>query len=345
MGLRSIPAYIAICREMEKRCPRVILFNHSNPMAPLMRALHKYTRINAIGVCHGVQGGICAAAALLNVPPQELDCRWIGTNHYYWFTQVRRQGVDLLPELMRRTRTRKPHPAHALSTALSRIYGYRIVYPDDAHILEFYSFTTQVTRQKDLPYTLAASARAHGFDESRPRPSPRSSPAGVRGQFLRRYRHILTTMSLPDTKDDTVTGEGVAATIVAIARGRRLVRIANIANQGAIPNLPPTAEVEVEAVTDSTGVRPVIMGDAPLVLKGILEKRFAWHELVADAALTGDRATALQALMIDEMAILPAKAEAMLAELLQASRPLLPQFFRRRPRRTRVRLTKREGLE
>ena len=38
MGLRSIPAYIAICREMEQRCPGVILLNHSNPMAVVMRA-------------------------------------------------------------------------------------------------------------------------------------------------------------------------------------------------------------------------------------------------------------------------------------------------------------------
>jgi alpha-galactosidase/6-phospho-beta-glucosidase family protein len=64
-----------------------------------------------------------------------------------------------------------------------------------------------------------------------------------------------------------------------------------------------------------------------MVLKGLLEKRFVWHELVADAAVKGDRNLALQALLIDEMAILPEKAEAMLDELLLASRDLLPQFF------------------
>ena len=39
MALRSIPAYIEICRVMEKRCPGVILLNHSNPMAVLCRAM------------------------------------------------------------------------------------------------------------------------------------------------------------------------------------------------------------------------------------------------------------------------------------------------------------------
>ena len=69
------------------------------------------------------------------------------------------------------------------------------------------------------------------------------------------------------------------------------------------------------------------MGDAPMVLKGILEKRFVWQELVADAAVSGDRNLALQAMMVDEMAIEPRRAEALLGELLEASRDLLPQFF------------------
>lgn len=74
-------------------------------------------------------------------------------------------------------------------------------------------------------------------------------------------------------------------------------------------------------------MRPIQTGEAPLVLKGLLEKRFAWHELVADAAVKGDRNLALQALLLDEMAILPEQSEAMLDELLLASKDLLPQFF------------------
>ena len=61
-------------------------------------------------------------------------------------------------------------------------------------------------------------------------------------------------------------------------------------------------------------------------LKGILEKRIAWQELVVDAAVKGDENLALQALLLDEMAILPEKAAQMLSELLTASKEMLPQF-------------------
>jgi len=54
---------------------------------------------------------------------------------------------------------------------------------------------------------------------------------------------------------------------------------------------------------------------------------------VVEAAVTGDRNLALQALMLDEMALAPDTAEDMLEELLEASRDLLPQFF---PSRTLI---------
>ena len=127
MAFRSIPAYINICREMEKRCPKAILFNHSNPMAVLCRAMHKYTDIDVIGVCHGVQGGIKEVAGILDLPASELDCLWIGTNHYYWLTRVVHLGQDLYPELKRRIAERDTPERAQLSAKLSDIYGYRIL--------------------------------------------------------------------------------------------------------------------------------------------------------------------------------------------------------------------------
>ena len=137
MGLRSIPAYIDICREMEKRCPKVILMSHSNPMAPLCRAMTKYTNIQVVGICHGVQGGIMSAASVLGVSPHELNTIWIGTNHYYWFTRIcNNKGEDLYPEFWKRVDERGPVAGQLMSSRLSRIYGYQITYTPDDHIID-----------------------------------------------------------------------------------------------------------------------------------------------------------------------------------------------------------------
>lgn len=322
MGLRAIPAYLAVCREMEKRCPKVVYFNHSNPMAVLCRAIRKYTPIAVIGICHGVQIGIRNAAEKLGVPAEELECRWVGTNHYYWFTSVRHRGRDVYPELRRRT---VPKAGRRLSARLSAIYGNDIVYPEDDHLWEFYPFAARVSGWDALPYGLddivahwnsPSAAADHRFEPT----------DEVRREFLAKYQEILDRTALGQEPKSSVLGEAMARKIAAIAAGRREVVVVNIPNGGIVPNLSPSAILEVEAVTDSQGVRGIHQEEAPVALKGILEKRFAWQELVADAGVRGDRNLALQALLLDEMAILPDDGERMLDELLAASRDLLPQF-------------------
>jgi alpha-galactosidase len=331
MALRAIPAYIDICREMEKRCPKVILFSHSNPMACLCRAMRKYTDVQVIGVCHGVQNGIRDIGRILELPPDELECVWVGTNHYYWYTRVVHQGNDMMPELMRRHAALAGEEDETLSNRLSRICGYPIRYAGASHLVEFYPYLAQTHSQQDLPEELRQEATRYGFDETKPLP-PRPEPtAELRAEFLEKYQTILDEVEPPVEADGQhASQEGLAAMIGAIAHGRREVFIVNLPNGGLVSNLPTTALIEVEGVTDSTGMRGIQAGHCPPHLKGILEKRFVWQEFVVDAAAKGDRNLALQALLIDEMAVWPDKAEAMLEELLEASRDLLPQFFERK---------------
>lgn len=330
MGLRSIPAYIHICHEMEKYCPKVVLMSHSNPMAPLCRAMTKYTDIQVVGICHGVQGGIIEAAKVLEVSPHELNTIWIGTNHYYWFTRIcNTQGEDLYPEFWRRVEERGPVDGQLMSSNLSRIYGYQITYTPDDHIIEFYPFPAQIPDGDSIPYGLRGHVHGTDYSNLELPEDPEMSDAEkqeMRKKQLEEFEKGLANVGLPDGPSDPLTGEGLGSLIEDIALGKRRVHIVNIPNNGAIPNLPDHAIMEIDGVTDSCGVRGVQMGEAPLYLKGFLEKRIAWQELVADAAVKGDRNLALQALLLDEMAIVPEKTEKMLDELLEASKDLLPQF-------------------
>jgi alpha-galactosidase len=328
MGLRSIPIYVNICREMEKRCPEVILLNHSNPMAVLCRAMAKYTGIKVIGICHGVQGGIMRIASMLNVKPSELDCVWIGTNHYHWFTRIRHKGKDVYPQVRQKLQERQSPKGEMMTQKLSQIYGHEIVYPPDDHAFEFYPFNARLSDVKDVPYGFGGELKEQ-YAHLEKMASVKLSKAEEKAQRenqLKKFTDELQKIKLPNKPSDPLTGEGIGSLMEAIALGRRQVQIVNIANDGAVPNLPNYANLEMEAVTDSCGVRGIHVGEAPLSLKGILEKRIAWQELVVDAGVKGDRNLALQALLLDEMAILPEKAEQMLPELLAASKDMLPQF-------------------
>lgn len=343
-AFRSIPIYLDICHEMEKRCPNVIFMNHANPMAILCRAMNKYSSLkNIIGICHGVQGGITNTAEILEVPPAELDTTWIGTNHYYWFIEIYHKGKDVYPELRKRMASHKHPQDKILSAKLSSIYGYQIVYPADDHIIEFYPFLAQIKDAAQLPYGLAKIEEgginiAEMYTDSG-KQTAINKKSVTRETIIKDFTEQLdkTAKVFADTvKQSSIArgnGSGSMANveslgklIEAIAKGERHVHIVNIPNKSAVPNLPDIAVLEIEGVTNSYGIRGMYMGEAPLVLKGHLEKVIAWQELVVDAGRKGDKNLALQALMLDPTAILPEKAEAMLDELLANSREFLPQF-------------------
>ena len=294
---------------MERYCPRAIFINHSNPMAVLSKALLKNTGIKVIGLCHGVQIGIRSAAELLDVPVHELECVWIGTNHYYWFTRVSHQGKDVTAELLRRVSESGGGPGTALASKLSQIYGHTIVYRDDNHIFEFYPFATQLDAADPIDrYGFIKSAMHYGYDmKNLYMPVQSDYVMKNEANDYQEYQTILDRTHMSQFKPGEET-ESMAELISAMANGKRSVCIVNVPNNGSIPNLPADAIVEVEAVTDSQGVRNLYMDQAPTHLKGILEKRFAWHDLVADAAVKGDRNLALQALLLDEMAIIDRKS-------------------------------------
>jgi alpha-galactosidase len=214
-------------------------------------------------------------------------------------------------------------PGGMMTQKLSEIYGYQIVYPHDDHIIEFYPFLTQLAQGGSLPYGQEPWVR---FDMDHTRELEAEPTAAEREATMRRYREELETIPLPAAMSDPLTGEGLGSLIESIALGRRQVYIVNIPNRGAVPNLPDYALLEIEGVSDSGGVRGVYMGEAPLALEALLHRRIVWQELVADAAVKGDRNLALQALLTDDMAIRPELAEAMLDELLAASKAMLPQF-------------------
>jgi len=100
---------------------------------------------------------------------------------------------------------------------------------------------------------------------------------------------------------------------------------ANVPNRGQIPNLPAEAIVECPCVTDAAGIRPIQQPPLPPGLAGTLATRCQWVETVVAAALTGNRRTFVQALLLDGAVTSIATANQLAADLLAVHRANLPQ--------------------
>jgi alpha-galactosidase len=88
----------------------------------------------------------------------------------------------------------------------------------------------------------------------------------------------------------------------ALQTGREHVELAvNLPNNGKIANLPDQAVVEVPAVVGAHGIHGFSIGCLPDAIAAVLTARAQQQELVVEAAVSGVRHVALQALALDPL--------------------------------------------
>ena len=102
---------------------------------------------------------------------------------------------------------------------------------------------------------------------------------------------------------------------------------ASAANDGALPGLPDWAGVEVPARVGRAAVVAQQMEPLPHALTEICRREMELSSLVVDAAVSGDRTLALQALLLDPMGNDIDRSRAILDDFLVSFRTWLPQFW------------------
>jgi 6-phospho-beta-glucosidase len=105
------------------------------------------------------------------------------------------------------------------------------------------------------------------------------------------------------------------------------VQVVDVRNDGAIPDLPKEAVVEVSGIVDSRGAHPLPVEPLPEEMLGLVQRVKSYELLTVKAAESGSRSTALKALMANPLVADFGVAEPMLRELLAANRSQLPRFF------------------
>ena len=196
------------------------------------------------------------------------------------------------------------------------IYGY-YPSPGDRHVAEFFPFFLRQTGN-GLDYGTQSGLDMTNRDSGLPRRAVGSHRRSGRGP--RRARPALF--------DEAREGERVVSIMEAHrhATGRSSSWRSTCATTGSSPTCRAEAVVEVPGLIDGRGVHGVAVGPLPEGIAGILAARVRQQELTVDAALSGDRTLALQALLADPLVPSVEAAEAMLDEALAAHAPYLPRF-------------------
>ncbi|MEV0797490.1 hypothetical protein AB0I34_07365 [Kribbella sp. NPDC050281] len=334
-ALRHVPELVAIATDVADLAPEAQLINYSNPLTANVRAITLQTGVKAVGLCHGTMHTLSKLAADLEIPRDEVNAVFAGLNHLCWLLDVRRGTEDLYPLLRRRVAeraggvdapsTREEGVHLPVSADLLRTFGLYPA-PGDRHVAEFFGWYLRAEDGRPADETRLPWGLQGGRDAT-------MEYIGEKDD-LWELLHAQADGKAPLPRTDNQEAERLVAIAEAIVSGNEHVELAvNLPNEGKIPNLPPTAVVEVPAVVGAAGITGLGVGALPDGIAAVLTARAQQQEITVRAALTGDRALALQALALDPLVGRLDIATGILDDAIKAHGPLLDRFTETEPAR------------
>lgn len=313
-ALRTIPVLLDICHDMEEVCPDAWLVNFTNPAGIVTEAVLKYTKIKCIGLCNCSINMKYDAAERLNLPVEELDCRFVGLNHLSVLNHIYYQGKDLIQQALHVENAQsvvKNIKKDEAMDAIARNMGCML----SPYMQYFY------TEKKALEHEVQEALGLEGVRADQVKQ--------VEAELFEQYKDV----NLKEKPQSLAKRGGARYSMAAIRlidsiyNDRQDVQVVDVQNKGTIPQLPDDVVIEVNCVIGKDGANPVQPVDVPLMVQGLIMQVKAYEILTIQAAVTGDRQKALLALMTNPLIHDVRDAENILNELLEAHKDYLPRFF------------------
>ncbi len=299
--LRTIPVILDIARDMEELCPQAVFINFSNPESRIILALGRYTKIQAVGLCHGIFMGQNDMATIMGLAPEQLDVWAAGLNHFQWFLSVRDRttGADLYPRLRQDEQTFDPG-FMPVSRRLLRAFG---LYPScsDDHLGEY------------VPYGWEGGEEGYNFEWDEQ----------YRGVLQELIEAIIAGEKGRDDWSAPSGEKGVELITGMIHNKHRWIESGVVYNRHAIANLPFDSAVEVPILVDADGVHPASIGNLPDGIARLLAMQVSVQQMAVEAAVHASKELALQALLIDPVVNSTVAAQKILDELWEINSPYI----------------------
>jgi 6-phospho-beta-glucosidase len=269
-----VPLVLELAELTARRAaPDAWIVDFTNPVGIVTQALlddgHR-----AIGLCNVAITLQRRLAARFGVEPQRIELEHVGLNHLSWERAVRVDGEDRLRDL--------------LDEDLSELAAeFRM--PEDmlrwigaipSYYLRYYYMTRTV------------------LDEERDGHTRARDVMDIEARLLEMYRdpNLTEKPELLDHRGGAYYSEAAAQLIASLHDGAGDVQVVDVRNDGAIPDLPDSAVVEVPAVIDRSGAHPRRLAPLAPEQRALVQAVKAYEELTIEAARTGDRTIALRAL-------------------------------------------------
>ncbi|HEY0165448.1 MAG TPA: hypothetical protein VGB75_00270 [Jatrophihabitans sp.] len=340
-GLRTLPVALELARAVADLAPTAWLINFTNPAGMITEASQAVLGNRVIGICDSPVGLVRRVCRALGVPEAELRTGrvapdYAGVNHLGWLRSLRRDGVDLLPDLLGSdARIESFEEGRLFGAPLLRALGavpneYLHYYYNTAEVLAALaqgSTRGEFLLREQQDFYAAAAAR------------PAEAPALWEATRRRREQSYLAearAAEQPRDEQDLAGGgyEEVALDLMQALSGGPAARlIVNVANGATLPELPAELVIEAPCQVDSTGARPLPMAGLELHQLGLIAAVRAAERAAIEAVRTGSYQAALRAFALSPLVNSTRIAQRLLEDLLRAD-PALARLLRSIPDRS-----------
>jgi alpha-galactosidase len=343
-GLRTIPVYLEMCRDMQELCPDALLLNYVNPMAINTWAINRATSIKTVGLCHSVQGSAEHLAGLIDVQPAEINYICAGINHLAFYLRFERQGVDLYPKIWQVIAEGRVPDNDRVRFDMAKRLGYFMTESSE-HFAEYTPWFIKDGREDlvekfNIPldeYIRRCKVQIAGWEMGKELLMNPETPvdmealaahllgAGATFEDLEQIKLMLAAID-----QATPSKEYGAQIIHAMEADDPRVIYGNVMNRGLIANLPEESCVEVPCLVDRNGVQPTQIGSLPPQLAGLIQTNINVQALTVEAALSGKREHIYHAALLDPHAAAeldPEQIYTLVDALIEAHGDWLPEYL------------------
>ncbi|MCL6633090.1 MAG: alpha-glucosidase/alpha-galactosidase [Alicyclobacillus herbarius] len=312
-NLRTIPVMLEFAEDIHEVCPDALFLNYTNPMAVLTNVMNTYGQVKTVGLCHSVQVCVPHLFKKLGMDATGVDYKIAGINHMAWLLEVKRDGVDLYPEIKARARElQKTKHDDMVRFELMFRFGYYVTESSE-HNAEYHPYFIkrnypELIERFNIP-----------LDEY---------PRRCLDQ-IERWKSMRDELVQNRNLTHERTHEYASYILEAIETNQPYKIGGNVMNTGLITNLPKEACVEVPCLVDGSGITPTYVGDLPPQCAALNRTNINTQLLTIEAAITRKKEYIYQAALLDPHTAAELSIDDIVSlcdDLIEAHGDWLPKF-------------------
>lgn len=308
-SLRTIPILLNVAQAMDALAPNAWLLNFTNPAGIITEAALKHSSVPVIGLCNIPIGYVMEAAKATGAAPDSVELDYVGINHLSWVRGCRVGGEDQWDKFLVAAANEFLEEEGAAGPLMAEWLRFHRLVPN--YYLQYYYCTKLVLEE------LKSKSQTRG-----------EKVVEVEKALFEKYQDPNLNEKPQELQERGGAFYSTAACnlIESLVTDRKDVQVVNVRNGETVPELPPDVSVEVPCQITKAG--PVPLPQRPLEpeIRGILQVVKAYEELTVEAAVRGDRRSALLALSVHPLVRQIEMLEPLLDEILAENREFLPQF-------------------